>query len=105
MRFATIELIKTPTMETQPVIKATITTASSFEAREANQFAAAVTPVAMHFTMIYTAKPNVTIRNNSNSKPNKKFNFECFSAKGLLAAFESGFTLSTTHLQSAIMIT
>jgi hypothetical protein len=105
MRFATIELIKTPTIETQPVIKATITTASNFEASDANKFAAAVTPLAMYSPIMYTAKPDAMIRNNNNSKPNKEFNLGCFSAKGLLSVFESDFTLCTAHLQCVTMIT
>ena len=42
MRLAIMELIRTPTMETQPVISATIMTASSLEASEASHSAATV---------------------------------------------------------------
>lgn len=89
MRFAIMELIRTPTMETQPVISATIMTASSLEASEASHSAATVIEDFVAWRNQHIIAPKIATKKSKRSSPSKKFNLGCLAENGML--FSVGF--------------
>lgn len=76
-------------METQPVISATIMTASSLEASEASHSAATVIEDFVAWRNQHIIAPKIAAKKSKRSSPSKKFNLGCLAENGML--FSVGF--------------